>query len=140
MAFHKEHRWGGGWVVSDSGALCPKSILDCCGCSVSWSHPHGLQHQASLSFTVSWSLPKFVSIELVILSSHLILDRSTLVYKLKFATVSYTKICFVVYWTSIACPSSGSLGILGKLEHPREPMATLKAAMKAKRRKRATSG
>ena len=28
----------------------------------------------------------------------------------------------------------------GKLEHPREPMATLKAAMKAKRRKRATSG
>jgi len=81
-----------------------------------------------------------VSIELVILSSHLILDRSTLVYKLKFATVSYTKICFVVYWTSIACPSSGSLGILGKLEHSREPMATLKAAMKAKRRKRATSG
>ena len=28
----------------------------------------------------------------------------------------------------------------GKLEHPREPMTTLKAAMKAKRRKRATSG
>ena len=34
--------------------------------------PHGLQH-ASLSLTVSWSLPKFMSIALVIPSSHLIL-------------------------------------------------------------------
>ena len=37
--------------------------------------PHGLHaaHQASLSFTVSWSLLKLMSIELVILSNHLIL-------------------------------------------------------------------
>ena len=34
--------------------------------------PHGLQH-VSLSLTVSWSLPKFMSIALVIPSSHLIL-------------------------------------------------------------------
>ena len=34
--------------------------------------PHGLQH-ASLSLTISWSLPKFMSIALVIPSSHLIL-------------------------------------------------------------------
>ena len=39
--------------------------------------PHGLHaaHQASLSFTVSWSLLKLMSIELVILSNHLILCR-----------------------------------------------------------------
>ena len=43
------------WVVSDS------------------LQPHGLQHPGSLSFTVSWNLLKFKSIELVILSSHLIL-------------------------------------------------------------------
>ena len=34
--------------------------------------PHGLQH-VSLSLTVSWSLPKFMSIALVIPSSHLTL-------------------------------------------------------------------
>ena len=35
--------------------------------------PHGLQHaQASLSFTISWSLLKFMSIELVMPSNHLV--------------------------------------------------------------------
>ena len=35
--------------------------------------PHGLQHQASLCFTVSQCLLKFMSIESVMLSNHLIL-------------------------------------------------------------------
>ena len=35
--------------------------------------PHGLQHQASLCFTISQCLLKFMSIELVMLSNHLIL-------------------------------------------------------------------
>ena len=35
--------------------------------------PHGLQHQASLSFTVSWSLLKLTFIESVMPSNHLIL-------------------------------------------------------------------
>ena len=39
--------------------------------------PHGLQH-VSLSLTVSWSLPKFMSIALVIPSSHLILRHPLL--------------------------------------------------------------
>ena len=35
---------------------------------------HGIAtHQASVSFTISWSLPKFMSIELVMPSNHLIL-------------------------------------------------------------------
>ena len=35
-------------------------------------------HQASLSFTISWSLPKFMSIELVMLSKNLIFCHSLL--------------------------------------------------------------
>ena len=37
--------------------------------------PWTVAHQASLSFTISWSLLKFMSFESVILSSHLILCR-----------------------------------------------------------------
>ena len=41
--------------------------------------PHGLQQrQASLSLTISWSLPKFMSFESVMPSNHLILCRSLL--------------------------------------------------------------
>ena len=41
--------------------------------------PHGLQHcQSSLSFTISWSLLKLMSIESVMPSSHLILGRPLL--------------------------------------------------------------
>ena len=35
--------------------------------------PHGLAHQASLSFTISWSLLKLMSIDLVMPSNHLVL-------------------------------------------------------------------
>ena len=35
--------------------------------------PHGPAHQASLSLTISWSFPKFMSIALVMQSSHLTL-------------------------------------------------------------------
>jgi len=37
--------------------------------------PHGLQHQASLSFTISQSLFRFISIELVMPSNYIILCR-----------------------------------------------------------------
>ena len=40
--------------------------------------PWTAAHQASLSFTVSWSLLRFISIELVMLSNHLILCYSLL--------------------------------------------------------------
>ena len=39
--------------------------------------PHGLQ--ASLSFTISWSLLRFMSIESVMLSNYLILCHSLLI-------------------------------------------------------------
>ena len=40
--------------------------------------PRTAAHQASLSFTISWSLPKFMSIESVMPSNHLILCHSLL--------------------------------------------------------------
>ena len=40
--------------------------------------PHGLRHQASLSFIGSWSLLKFMSIESVMPSKHLILSHPLL--------------------------------------------------------------
>jgi hypothetical protein len=51
---------------------------DCCCCSVAQpcltlcSPMDYIAHQASLSFTISWNLPKLMSIELVMLSNHFI--------------------------------------------------------------------
>ena len=52
----------------------------CCCCSVSKScpTPWTAAHQASLSFTISWSLLKLMSIELVMPSNHLILGHPLL--------------------------------------------------------------
>ena len=60
-----------------------KPIMNICCCSVTklcltlWP-PWIAAHQASLSFTLSWSLLKFISNESVMLSNHLILFRSLL--------------------------------------------------------------
>ena len=40
--------------------------------------PGAAAHQASLSLTISWSLPKFTSIEVVVPSNHLILCQTLL--------------------------------------------------------------
>ena len=55
-----------------------KSSFNVCCCSVTQlcatlQTPWSAAHQASLSLTISWSFPKFMSIELVMPSSHLIL-------------------------------------------------------------------
>ena len=44
--------------------------------------PWTTAHQASLSLTISWSLPKFMSIESVIPSSHLILYHPVLLFSI----------------------------------------------------------
>ena len=58
-------------------------IRDCCCCSSSnhvrlFMTPWTAAHQTSLSFTISWSLPKFMPIESVMPSNHLILCRALL--------------------------------------------------------------
>ena len=55
-----------------------RAFFCCCFGSVMSNslQPHGLQHcQASMSFTISWSLLKLMSVESVMPSNHLILCR-----------------------------------------------------------------
>ena len=54
--------------------FCP-SVQFSCSVESNSLQPHEPQHVASLSITNSWSLPKLMSIELVMLSNHLILCR-----------------------------------------------------------------
>ena len=71
-------------------------------------------HQASLSFTISWSLPKFMSIELVMLSKHLIFCHSLLFLPSIFPSIrvssneSALRIRWPNYWSFIfsICPSN----------------------------------
>ena len=62
--------------IDCGGELLEKDSIQF-GCSVVSDslRPHRLQHQAFLSITNSWSLLKLTSIELVMLSNHLILSR-----------------------------------------------------------------
>ena len=64
--------------------------------------PHGLHaaHQASLSFTISWSLLKLMSIEFVILSNHLILCCPLLLLPSVFPSIKvfYNDLAFHIRW------------------------------------------
>ena len=64
--------------------------------------PHGLHaaHQASLSFTISWSLLKLMSIELVILSNHLILCCPLFLLPSVFPSIKvfYNELAFHIRW------------------------------------------
>ena len=68
--------------VSPAAAVHFSSVTQSCDplCLVLWLFvtPWIAAHQASLSLTNSWSLPKFTSIELVMPSNHLILCRPLL--------------------------------------------------------------
>ena len=68
--------------------------------------------QASLSFTISWSLLKLMSIELVILSNHLILCRPLLLLPSIFPSIgvfsndSALCITWTNYWSFTISPSN----------------------------------
>ena len=69
------------WVIQWLSHIHPFDY--CCCCSVSKSrqtlcNPWTAAHQASLSFTISWSLLKFMSFELMMLLNYLILCRQIL--------------------------------------------------------------
>ena len=74
--------------------------------------PWTVAHQASLSFTVSWSLLKFMSFESVILSNHLILCCLLLLLPSVFLYIRvFTKelaLCvrWPEYYSFSICPSS----------------------------------
>jgi len=62
--------------------------------------PWTVAHQASLSFTISWSLLKFMSFESVILSSHLILCRLLLLLPSIFPSIRVfsSKLALCISW------------------------------------------
>ena len=78
---HREQTYGHG-ERGGEGEMCGKSNMEkyiqsvqfCCSVVSDSLRPHGLQHQASLSITNSWSSLKLMSIESVMPSSHLILS------------------------------------------------------------------
>ena len=94
----------------------------CCCCSVTKSchtlQPHGLAAcQASLSFTVSQSLPKLVSFELVMLSNHLLLCHPLLLPSIfpsirVFSNELALCIRWRKYWSIIISPSSEYSGLI----------------------------
>ena len=64
------------WVFFIIISNVSSSMLCCCSVTKSWPtfcDPMDSAHQASLSFTVSWSLLKLISIKSVMPSNHLIL-------------------------------------------------------------------
>ena len=75
--------------------------------------PWSAAHQASLSFTISWSLLRFISIELVMLYNHLILCHSLLhlpsiLPSIKvFSNESALCIRWPQYWSFSISPSNG---------------------------------
>ena len=64
--------------------------------------PHGLRaaHQSSLSFTISWSLLKLMSIELVVLPNHLIICCPLLLLPSVFPSIKvfYNDLAFHIRW------------------------------------------
>ena len=85
-----------------------------------WLWPHALQHQASLSFTISWGWLKLMSIQLMMISNHLMLCRPLLLLPSIFPRIrvfsneSILHIRWPKYWSfsfSIS-PSNEHLGLI----------------------------
>ena len=80
--------------------------------------PWTAAHQASLSLTMSWSLPKFMSIALVMPSSHLILWRPFLLISSIFPSIrdfsneSAVRIRWPEYWGFSVSPSNDYSGLI----------------------------
>ena len=82
-------------------------LLFSCSVMSDSSRPHGLQHasQASLSFTISWSLLRLMSIELVMPSNHLtlchplLLPPSIFLSIRVFSSESVLHIRYPKYWS-----------------------------------------
>ena len=111
MTWHQANSECWVFLLDDQPSLCNKKRKKtvpayCHCCSVAKScltlRPHELQHtQASLSFTISQSLFKFISIELVMLSNHFILCHPLLLLPSIFPSI---KVFSSVLALLIRCP------------------------------------
>ena len=62
-------------------------VVESLNCVWLFVTPWTVAHQASLSFTISWSMLKFMFVELVMLSNHLILCHSFFLLSLIFPSI-----------------------------------------------------
>ena len=100
--------------------------FSCIVMSDSIATPWTATRQAPLSFTISWSLPKFISIASVMPSSHLILCHPLLLPSVfpsirDFSNESAVCIRWPKYWSFSISPSneySGSLRLTGLISLP----------------------
>ena len=109
------------WVIQWLSHIHPFDY--CCCCSVSKSrltlcNPWTAAHQASLSFTISWSLLKFMSFELMMLLNYLILCRQILLLPSIFPSIrvfsneSALHIRWPRYPSFSFCPSNEYSGLI----------------------------
>ena len=116
--------WSKLWNVSPLPVLlCPVITSPCCysvpeSCRL-FVTPWTAAHQASLSLSISWSLPKLMSIESVMLSNHLILCHplfllSSIFPASVFSSESALRIRWPEYWSFIfsICPSNEYSGLI----------------------------
>ena len=111
---------GGG---AGAGGLAPPSSARRCYCSVLsriqlFAPPWTAAHQASLSFTNSWSLLKLMSIESVISSDHLILCHTLLLLPSIFPSIRVFSNALALlirwpkYWSFSISPSNKYSGLI----------------------------
>ena len=88
-------------------------VLKCCSVAKSWLFvtPWTAAHQASLSLTISWSLPKFMSVGSVMPSNHLMLCLPPLLPSAfpsirVFSSESALHIRWPKYWSFSTSPSN----------------------------------
>ena len=93
-------------------------VVQSLSCVRLFATPWTAARQASLSFTISWSLLKLMSIELVMLSNHLILCRPLLLLPSIFPNIrvfsNESALCiqWPKYWSFSISPSSEYSGLI----------------------------
>ena len=81
----------------------------CCCCSVTqscltlWDPPRTIACQPSLPFTISWSLLKLMSIELLMPSNHLILYRPLFLLPSIFSSIRVSLAASIITCSSVNC-------------------------------------
>ena len=108
--------WASAWKTQI--AVVAVVVVQLLSCVQLFASPWTKAHQASLSFTISWSLLKLMSIESVMPSNHLILCHSLLLLPSIFHIIrvfsndSVLCIRWPMYWSFSIHPSNGYSGLI----------------------------
>ena len=107
--------WASAWKTQIAVVA---AVVQSLSCVRLFATPRTEAHQASLSFTISWSLLRFMSIESVMPSNHLVLCRPLLLLPSIFTSImvfsNELALCirWPKYWSFSICPSNGYSGLI----------------------------